>query len=160
MGKAFEGFWKIYTEVKEGKEASGYYTWQDPDGSFREKFMVCTPIEGTPYITASTTYLDEFTLPLKRLERSSQQISTRARDILGAILIGTILIIGLIIYFYGRALIGNIRRLSEVADRISLGEMDAEIKIKSKDEIGELAEAILRMQESIRLAIERLRRRK
>jgi HAMP domain-containing protein len=37
--------------------------------------------------------------------------------------------------------------------------MGAEIKIKSKDEIGNLAEAISRMQDSLRLAIERLRRR-
>jgi HAMP domain-containing protein len=37
--------------------------------------------------------------------------------------------------------------------------MGAEIKIKSRDEIGNLAEAILRMQDSLRLAIERLRRR-
>jgi HAMP domain-containing protein len=47
-----------------------------------------------------------------------------------------------------------------VAERISVGEMDAEIKIKSRDEIGDLAEAISRMQESIRLSIERLRRRR
>jgi HAMP domain-containing protein len=35
-----------------------------------------------------------------------------------------------------------------------------EIETKSKDEIGDLAEAIARMQESIRLSIERLQRRK
>jgi HAMP domain-containing protein len=35
-----------------------------------------------------------------------------------------------------------------------------EVKTTSKDEIGELAEAISRMQDSIRLSIERLRRRR
>jgi HAMP domain-containing protein len=38
--------------------------------------------------------------------------------------------------------------------------MDAEIPVTSRDEIGDLAEAIERMQESIRLSIERLRRRR
>jgi HAMP domain-containing protein len=46
-----------------------------------------------------------------------------------------------------------------VADRISVGELDAVIDINSKDEIGDLAEAITRMQDSVRLSIERLRRR-
>ena len=50
--------------------------------------------------------------------------------------------------------------LTDTADRISVGELDAEIEIKSNDEIGELSEAIVRMQESIRLSIERLRKRR
>jgi HAMP domain-containing protein len=57
-------------------------------------------------------------------------------------------------------LTGRIKSLTDVADRISVGELDAEIKIKSKDELGDLAEAISRMQDSIRLSIERLRRRR
>jgi len=47
-----------------------------------------------------------------------------------------------------------------VADRISIGELGMEVKTTSTDEIGELAEAIARMQDSIRLSIERLRRRR
>jgi HAMP domain-containing protein len=50
--------------------------------------------------------------------------------------------------------------LTDVADRISIGELGMEVKTTSKDEIGELAEAIARMQDSIRLSIERLRRRR
>ena len=45
-------------------------------------------------------------------------------------------------------------------ERISVGDLAAEIKTESRDEIGELAEAIARMQDSIRLSIERLRRRR
>jgi HAMP domain-containing protein len=47
--------------------------------------------------------------------------------------------------------------LSEVADRISLGELNAEIPINRRDEIGDLAEALRRMQVSLQTAIERLR---
>ena len=67
--------------------------------------------------------------------------------------------IGVIVAMYARRLSGKIRTLTDVAERISIGEMDAEIQVASKDEIGELAEAIQRMQESIRLSIDRLRRR-
>jgi methyl-accepting chemotaxis protein len=65
----------------------------------------------------------------------------------------------IIAWFLGRAIGTPIKKLTEVAERISVGDMGAEIKIKSRDEIGNLAEAILRMQDSLRLAIERLRRR-
>ena len=77
-----------------------------------------------------------------------------------AILGATLLLIGLIVSIYGHRLIGKIRSLTEVADLISVGELGREIDIKSKDEIGDLAEAIARMQDSIRLSIERLRRRR
>jgi len=70
------------------------------------------------------------------------------------------LLIGFIVSFFGYRLAGRIKSLTEVANRISIGELDAEIDIAGKDEIGDLGEAISRMQESIRLSIERLRRRR
>ena len=48
-------------------------------------------------------------------------------------------------------------QLSDVADRISLGELNAKIRINRRDEIGDLAEALRRMQVSLQTAIERLR---
>ena len=159
MGKAFYGFWKVFSAGKDGKESSGYYTWQDADGRFRDKFMVCAPVKGTPYYVASTTYLDEFTRPVEKLKERSQKTAKRVRNINAGVMLGTIMLIGLIVFLYGRKVTGDIRRLSEVADRISIGELDAEIDVKSKDEIGELAEAISRMQDSLRLSIERLRHR-
>jgi predicted Zn finger-like uncharacterized protein len=159
MGKAFYGFWRVFSAGRDGKESSGYYTWQDADGRFRDKYMVCAPVKGTPYYVASTTYLDEFTRPVERLKARSQNIAKRAQNINAGAMLGTIVLIGLIVFFYGRKVTGNIRRLSDVADRISVGELDAEIGVISKDEIGELAEAISRMQDSLRLSIERLRHR-
>ena len=75
--------------------------------------------------------------------------------LLGVTALGVVIIA----WFLGKAIGSPIRKLTEVAERISVGDMGAEIKIRSRDEIGNLAEAILRMQDSLRLAIERLRRR-
>jgi predicted Zn finger-like uncharacterized protein len=160
LGKSFPGFWKVFSGVKGGKESKGYYNWQDADGSFRDKFMVCTPIKGTRYIIASTTYLDEFTKPIKLMETRANKLSSNTRNLTLAILAATIILIGIIVALYGAGLTGRIKTLTDIADRISVGELDAEIEIKSKDEIGALGEAISRMQESIRLSIERLRRRR
>ncbi len=158
--KNFEGFWRIYTAVKDGKESKGYYTWKDKDGRFRNKFMVCTPIDGTPYVIAAKTYLDEFTRPVSVLKARSVESTNQTRITFWIILGATLFLIGIIVAIYGYRLTGRLKSLTEVAERISIGELDADIPRQSKDEIGELAEAISRMQDSIRLSIDRLRRRR
>lgn len=160
MGKNFAGFWKVFSHGKADKESRGYYTWQDKDGEFREKYMVCTPVKGTDFVIAATTYLDEFTRPIIQLESRAQALTTSTKNIVFGILGGTLLLIGLIVALYGQRLTGKIKSLTDLAERISVGEMDAKIHIDSKDEIGDLAQAVSRMQDSIRLSIERLRRRR
>jgi methyl-accepting chemotaxis protein len=77
-----------------------------------------------------------------------------------ALLIGTMLVVSMVAWWAGRALVQPIKRLTEAADRISVGDLDVEIEINSRDEIAALGEAIARMQDSIRLSLERLRRRR
>jgi methyl-accepting chemotaxis protein len=72
----------------------------------------------------------------------------------------TILIVSFIAWISARAIVTPIRKLTEVAERMSLGDLNMQINIPSKDEIGLLAQAIKRMQTSLRLAMERLRRRR
>jgi len=156
--KNFDGFWQIYTAVKDGKESKGYYTWKDKDGHSRNKFMVCTPIDGTPYVIAASTYLDEFTRPVNDLKTRSEDSKNKIHATLWIILGATISLIGIIVAIYGYRLSGRVKSLADVARRISVGELNADIPRQSKDEIGELAEAISRMQNSIRLSIDRLRR--
>lgn len=153
-------FWNVLKEGRNGEVSSGYYEWKDADGKIRDKFMVCAPVEGTSYYVAATTYLDEFTQPVDQMEAKVSQISSNFRNIVLLIVIGTIVLLGIIVSFYGTVLIRRLRKLTTVAERISVGEMDAEVPITSKDETGDLAEAIQRMQDSIRLSIERLRRRR
>ena len=160
LGRSFPGFWKIYIGVEGGKKSQGYYTWQDKDGKFRDKFMVCIPVAGTRFVVAATTYMDEFTGPVKRMQSRAKELTDRARLISWAVLGLTLLLIGLIVSIYGHRLTGKIKSLTDVTDRISVGELEMEVKTTSKDEIGDLAEAIARMQDSIRLSIERLRRRR
>jgi len=71
----------------------------------------------------------------------------------------TIVFVFIIAWFSGRAISKPIIKLTEAADRISVGGLNMEIRTKRKDEIGDLSEAIARMQDSIRISIERLRRR-
>lgn len=89
---------------------------------------------------------------------------TSAADTLGfqllvfAVLIAALTSIAVILL--ARTFTRPIVQLTQAADRISLGELDVPIQIDRKDEIGELAEAIRRMQASIQVAMERLRTRR
>ncbi|GAB4350934.1 MAG: hypothetical protein Kow006_14320 [Gammaproteobacteria bacterium] len=159
LGKNFPGFWAIYTGVKGGKESRGYYTWQDKDGALRDKFMVSVPVPGTRYVIASTTYLDEFTQPVKELEAKAGQITEQTTQFTVLALVITLVLVGIIVTSYGIKLTGKIRELTNHAERISAGDLDSKVEVSSKDEIGELAHAISLMQTSIRLSIDRLRRR-
>ncbi|MCF8095016.1 MAG: zinc-ribbon domain-containing protein [Desulfobacteraceae bacterium] len=155
--KNYRRFKKLHDEALETNEVStGYYRFLDD----KEKFQAMVPVEGTNYWTIATTYLDEFTQPVNQMEAKAARIGTNFRNIVLLIVIGAIVLLGLIVSFYGTVLIRRLRKLTAVAEQISVGEMDAEVPITSRDETGDLAEAIQRMQDSIRLSIERLRRRR
>jgi len=62
--------------------------------------------------------------------------------------------------FLARGISAPLLHLSDVADQISRGDLTAEIKVKSPDEIGQLAESLKRMSASLESAIVRLRKRK
>ena len=162
LGPYFEHFWNVLTGSQGMKESEGFYRWKDPDGKIREKYMAVSPIqlEGKPFLLMSTAYIDEFTNKTEGLKKRAQKLSVDTRNLNFGILIGAIILIGLIIIIYGYRLTRNIQYLTEAADRISVGDLEAEIDVHSKDEIGNLADAISRMQDSLRFSIERLRRRR
>jgi predicted Zn finger-like uncharacterized protein len=161
FGEHFKAFWDIFTGVQNKEESQGDYMWRDRDGAIRKKFMTSVPVEGTPYVIAATAYTEEFTDPIQFMQESANRFAVRTRNIIIGILVGTLILVGFIVFTYSYRLAGKMKYLTDVADRISIGELDAElVGIKSKDEIGELARAISRMQGSIRLAIQRLRERR
>jgi predicted Zn finger-like uncharacterized protein len=160
LGKDFKDFITIYQRAYKGEEADGYYLGKDADGKNQEIYMVSSPVEGTPFVVAATVFLDEFTRPIKVMETRAQKLIINAKYIISVIIIGTIVLIGLVVSVYGSLLVNKIKSLTDLAQRISIGDLNAEVGIKSKDEIGDLYEAIVRMQESIRLSMERLRRRR
>ena len=76
------------------------------------------------------------------------------------LLVCTILLVSVIAWFSARAIVTPVMKLTDAAERMSLGELNVKIDIKSRDEIGLLAQAIGRMQTSLRLAMNRLRRKR
>jgi HAMP domain-containing protein len=159
-------FWKILEASLKGP-AFGYYDWKDADGKIRQKYMYLAPVQGTDLIVAATTYIDEFSKPAKGIEGRmkfvergySDAYEMRIQLFYFVILVALVFLL-MVVYFYSRSVIHPIRYLSEVADRISMGDLDTPIQIKAKGEVGLLAESVERMQTSVKAALERLQKRK
>jgi HAMP domain-containing protein len=97
---------------------------------------------------------------LQAPEPSFTKAAVKMTQISAAAAVGFGLLTILVAFFIARGVTRPVTQLTEVADRISLGELNAKIQIDRKDEIGELAEALRRMQTSLQAAIERLRARR
>lgn len=166
LAEKLPAFWKILEASMKGP-ASGTYDWKDADGKIRPKYMYLTPVKGTDLIVASTTYIEEFSKPSRSIEAKMKQIEARFLDEYGRkfvlfylVILAVLVALLAVIYLYSRSVVLPIRTLSEVADRISMGELNTVIDINTKGEIGLLAESIERMQVSIKAAIERLQKRR
>ena len=159
LGKKLPEFWKILEASLKGK-SHGYYDWKDADGATRPKYMYCSPIEGTDLVVAATTYIDEFSKPARQIEQRIVNKAERTRVVFLIVMGVSLIVVILVTSMYSRTIVKPIVYLTDVADRISLGDLDTKIEIRSSDEVGMLAESFNRMQESLRAAIERLRRKR
>lgn len=148
--------WARWDKIRSADHITkGYYLWFDN----REKYCAGIPIPGTPFNVVSSTYIDEFNKPVEALQARAESMTDNTMYTVIFILAIATLLVAAIAFFYGNSLSGKIRKLTNVADRISIGELDADMTVKSKDEIGALVNAINRMQDSIRLSLDRLRHR-
>jgi methyl-accepting chemotaxis protein len=65
-----------------------------------------------------------------------------------------------IIYAYSSSVIRPIRLLSEVADKISMGDLEVTVNVEGEGEVARLGQSIERMRTSVKTAMERLEKRK
>ena len=94
-----------------------------------------------------------FALPLSRVQ-------PEIRIIYRVVLFGAIVavIIALIAaYFVSRSITLPIRRMRETAQQIAKGDFDRRVRIKSKDELGELAESLNTMADELQQKMENLK---
>ncbi|RLA88405.1 MAG: hypothetical protein DRG20_06185 [Deltaproteobacteria bacterium] len=159
LSKKFPIWWRII-EKSFKEPTGGEYLWKDPDGKIRKKYMYSVPVGDTPFRLGATTYIREFSSPLERIQSI---IKTQSISILTIVFIifALFFIFALVFSFlFARWVAKPITELTDIADRIALGDFSGTITVKRKDEIGMLSESLSRMQESLKVAIERLRAKK
>ncbi len=145
---------------------AGYYDYKDKDGKPSTKYVYIIPVKGTNLVTVGTATVEELSKPAAAVEKRVSQIESRYMaqykktfQIFFIAMLIILIIIVVVVVLISRSLINPIHRLSEVADRISTGDLDTPIDIKGSGEVGALAESFERMQASVRSAIKRLQKR-
>ena len=84
----------------------------------------------------------------------TQEAATSAALILG----GAFLAAVIVVLVFGLRLAGRVRTLADAAARISTGDLAAQVATGARDELGILAEALVRLRENLRLSRERISR--
>ncbi len=119
---------------------------------------------GTPLeVVAHQIERDGNTIGTAVVGMSSQAISSRVQSTLITTLVAStlpVLLAVLIAMLLARSITTNVLRLVGAADRISLGELDQPVGLRTNDELNELGEALERMRVSLQESLERLRRRR
>jgi|GEM_PF-3336189 len=153
-------FWAILESSLEG-EAWGHYAWEDEDGSIRDKYMHCTHTERGGLVVCATTYIDEFSEPLKDIDRkmnASVTATVSRLEMSNSLFTGMIWIISgsmsIVILIFGlmisRAVTNPLVSLAKVAGKIGKGERINRLDDKHNDEIGQLAKAFNMMDRNLR----------
>jgi len=162
-------FVRINETALAGQDNGGYYQWPDPkeNNKLKPKYQYLTRVKGTPYFVSANTWIDEFSQPAKAISATMNQLQktysaeyNKRFGILLVIIAVVLVVLLAVVYAYSYSVVHPIRHLSEVADKISMGDLNATVDIKAKGEIGVLAESIERMQTSVKAAIERLQKRR
>ncbi|MBN1847395.1 MAG: PAS domain S-box protein [Deltaproteobacteria bacterium] len=159
LAKQMPTWWKIIEEAIDGDETVGYYDWLEPDGSVRQKFLATTPVSmplhGITVMASATTYIDEFSTPVKDMKlkaenivRLYQRYIARQSSILIIVAVAVILMAFYGIYLLGRKaasrFIMPIMQLADTADHLGEGKWDLALPdniLQRQDEIGTLAQA-------------------
>ena len=108
-------------------------------------------------------YIWQFGITPRSFSQEGAAIFARLADkeimVALAVFGAALLLFAIIVVVYAQRLAGKIKTLTEIAERISGGELEVEVETKSRDEIGQLAAAIAGMRDYIRLSVDRLQRR-
>ncbi|MEB3355686.1 MAG: DUF3365 domain-containing protein [Synechococcales bacterium] len=101
-------------------------------------------------------------LGVQMISVPASQVHQNARQsfvlIMGIVTLAFASAVVLVNFWLKRFVIRPINRMVMVAEAVSTGDMQAEFDVKSKDEVGRLAEAFQRMKMSLSVAMRRLER--
>ncbi|MGM5481410.1 MAG: HAMP domain-containing protein [Nanobdellota archaeon] len=149
------GFFEVMSASEGGQASSGYYDWEEPDGSIKQKYMYIAIVDaqtadGVTFSVAATTYIDEFSQPVMEIENeiNTKIAETKANineatgkiksSLLTSILL-TLVIVVIVTILFANSISRPIKKLKTAADKVTMGEFDVKLpEAKSKDEVSEL----------------------
>jgi two-component system, NarL family, sensor histidine kinase DegS len=157
-------FWGIVESATGGKASAGYYDWREVDGRIRQKYASIVPVvtpDGRDLNLWATTYIDEFSRPAADTREgigtailsSRDYIHDVTTDIRTIFITVFVLVIGVVAglaLLLSRAITRPVIALQQGAREIGAGNLDYNLDLKSRDELGELAGAFNQMALSLK----------
>jgi signal transduction histidine kinase len=152
MKEYLPSFWRLLDFSTGGTDTAGYYDWQEVDGTMRQKFASISPVSyGGQHLTLwATTYIEEFSAPAEETKKEINAAIENSRNFISGTvstiqntfsIVFTFLIIILIgiALLLSRIITRPILELKMGAEAIGKGELGYRVKVKSHDELGDLA---------------------
>jgi signal transduction histidine kinase len=163
-------FWKLL-KSSIGKDVSGYYDWQEVDGTITQKYasvVVVKNVYNNSLTLWATTYINEF---LGQVEQSKTEITSSVKDsenyinhsVEKVVETFTMIFTALIIIVVGIALLlahiitKPIHELKSGAEAIGKGQLDYQVNVKSRDELGDLAASFNKMSMALKSYMDELK---
>ncbi|MFO7570444.1 MAG: PAS domain S-box protein [Smithellaceae bacterium] len=177
LGKAMPSWWFIAKRGLDGVETAGYYDWQEPDGTVRQKYLAVTPVQvkknGVIIMVSATTYIDEFSVPIRQMRQKADIVVGNYQQYISDQLLLFSLLAAMIILltFYGifylgrRAGLRHILPITELAEAAKhLGEGNWNVQIPDQitgrlDEIGVTGQSFNRMSLQLKDSFQNLEKR-
>ena len=143
--------------LKPGEIGEQKYPWKnigEPKARMKvSRFIYYAPWDWTIGVG---TYTDEFMDTAIRLEASAKESSITLFSVLIVSLAAAVLIWMVV----AKRITQPIIKLTDAAEKMSMGDLSMKIDTLSMDEIGTLAKAIKRMQNSLKMAMDRVQKQK
>lgn len=163
-------FWALISDSTKGQVTSGYYDWQEVDGSIQQKYAGIAPIrtaDGKILTLWATTYIQEFSKPAEetKLEINTAILNSRnyiSQNSMNMQEFFIIIFTSLVIVVVGIALLlsnvitSPIRALERGAEAVGQGKLDYKIDVNSQDELGDLANSFNKMSSDLKGYTEKL----
>jgi len=164
-------FWALLKSSVELESTAGYYDWLEVDGTINQKFAGINAIETQNGLTLTlwaTTYITEFSMPAEltkeeinaAIQASSDYINDNVNNIQNLFFIVfavLVVIVAGLALLLSRVITNPIQALKTGAEAIGKGNLDYKLKIKNKDELGELANTFNNMALELKNYTERLK---
>lgn len=147
--------------ITAARSGNGYveYQWKKPStGESAPKLTYAVDLKPFGWVLGTGFYIDDIDKALASKKRELDEkieMTIILSMAVGLVILFVIILVNLMVS--NRTLVKPIHELSESARQMSLGKMDMEIEVDSNDEIGELADAVKRMQKSLKLIIKKLK---
>lgn len=143
--------------LKPGEVAEHSYPWINPgEKEPRMKMVRLAYFEPWDWVIGAGSAEEELMAGISKIKAAS----IRSTVLLFLIFIASLSAAVWVWTFVAKQITEPITRLIDATERMSLGELDIRIDTSGQDEIGSLAQAVNRMQTSLKLALSRMKKEK